>query len=283
MKCEKCGNLLDANNNCPVCNVNNNIVMNNAISNTVENQEIVNNVEENVPINNEINTPVKPKEKNGLFITLLIILLCGIATFGVLLYKHFNKNIDKGTINLIQTFEKNERLKFKIKDMEFYIGDPISSFLEKGFTIDKSNINNDIIEPDSIVIKTFYYDKKPLFLGELYCASSKQCNYQEAKLIKANFFKDSKVIINDKIDFSSNKDNIEKEYGPASGVMIQDNDVYVWSSGNNIGDYYYEIRFDSGGLFSLGNLEILRIGIWWLEDEAQYTIQPLEVTNNEKE
>lgn len=249
MKCDKCGNDLDINNKCPNCDNLNSLV-----------------VEESVPV-------VKNKIDVKYFIMLGIMLIVIIGLIiGIVVSLNSKDKVDNKTIETISDLKKNDKLKFTINDKEYYLGEKISKFLDDGFTIDKSNINENIVKSDSIVLKTFYVKGVPYFMGALYCPLDKNCSYEESVLIKANFYKESKVKIYEDISFSSSKSSITDKLGNPSGGLRQDNLVLVWSKSKDVGKPYVIVGFEGQSLFSYGAMDKLGIGIWWYEGEYKHTV-----------
>ena len=212
----------------------------------------------------------KVKKINNLYFIIPIILVILIIIFSII---SGNRRIE--VLDNINT----EHLTFKVLDDELTIGDKVSAYVDKGYTY----VSDDsYVSPDSISIATFSKDDKPLFLALIYCPSKKKCSIEESKIVKINFYKDSKVVIEDKIKYGMTYEEIKKILGEETGRFYMDENYYVWSFGNEIGSPYYIVRFDEGGWFSFGGSDDIRMGVWWYEDESIHSIIKKGVTKDEK-
>lgn len=190
-----------------------------------------------------------------------------------------NKNRSKVLLNL----EKEKQLKFTLDEQEFYIGDKISSYQEKGY--DYTNImvdDDDLIPSDSISIQTFYNKNKASFLGALYCSSSEACKYEDTIMVKINFYKNSKVLVDDYLKIGMKYEEVVKKYGKEDGKFYQDDTYLVWALGEKgkIGQPYYLLKFDTNSLLPSNAITEIRIGVWWYDGEYEHTI--LKNTNKEE-
>ena len=231
-------------------------------------------IEENTqpqPIKNKISKNKK------LIITILIIILAIIGLFFI--SRLFNGN-DRSRV--LVDIKPNEYSKFTIDGESFYIGSKSSSYKEKGYTYEDAKSNySDYVVGDSLIPRTFNKDGRAMFFGAIYCPNSDRCSYDDTILAKANFYKDSKVVVNDYIKYGMTYDEITKKYGKETGKFYQDDGLLVWDFGDHgkIGNPYYILRFDKGGLFSTGGLIDIRMGVWWYDGEYDYTI--IKATNKD--
>lgn len=175
----------------------------------------------------------------------------------------------------LMNLEQNEYHKFTIGEQEFYIGKEVPTYKSKGLTyIDDYITDEDYVLADSIAPYVFYQDDKPMFYGSLYCASTKECKYDDTILIKINFYRSSNVVINDFIKYGMSYNEVVEKYGKEDGAFYMDETALVWAFGNKgkVGEPYYILKFDSGGLFSSSGLSEIRMGVWWYEGEYERTI-----------
>lgn len=257
MFCGNCGGKLDSNGLCSNC------------AKTVTKQPLV-----NQEINNNDNS-----NKNNKRIFIIIGAIVSILLVGVLLFvllANNNNSDDKKRSKTLENLEKNEYLKFTLDDNDFYIGDKVSIYKSKNISYnDKYVDENSKISSDSIMSQTFYnVDEDAQFLGAMYCPAGNDCDYDDTKLIKANFYKDSNVVVNGKLKFGMTYNDVVRLYGDEDGTFYQDSDLLVWTFGEKgkIGEPYYILRFDNGGIWSLGDLYEIRIGVWWYEGEYEHTV-----------
>ena len=208
------------------------------------------------------------QKKKIIFIigALLIILFGGIIFF-------LSKSNEREKI--LMNIEKNNHLKFPLNGEDFYLGDTTSSFKEKNLTYEDDYLSSDDrINSDSISVQPFYHNEEEQFLGSLYCAKKESCKYEDSILVKANFYSDSEVIIDDYIKFGMSYDDVVKKYGKEDGKFYQGNNSFVWSFGEKgkIGEPYYILTFDQNWLVDMGGLVDIRVGVWWYENEYEHTV-----------
>lgn len=227
-----------------------------------------------VPQNVETNVaevPATTKLDNKKLLIIGGVLIVALGALFLLMSKGPGKRA-KTLMNL----EQNEYQKFKIGDQEFYIGKDVPTYKSKGLSyIDDYISDEDRVIADSIAPYVFYIDGKPMFYGSLYCASTKECKYDDTILIKINFYRDSNVIVNDFIKYGMKYDEVVEKYGKEDGAFYMDETALVWAFGEKgkIGEPYYILKFDSGGLFSFySGLSEIRMGVWWYEGEYERTI-----------
>jgi len=180
--------------------------------------------------------------------------------------------------------EKTNYLKFTIGEKDFYLGEKISNYKKKGCSYEDQYINDEsYVEGDSIAIYNFYNNEEARFLGAFYCAEKEKCKYEDSVLVKINFYKNSDIIVNDYIKYGMKYEEIVEKYGKEDGTFYQDETLLVWSFGEKgkIGTPYYILRFDNDGWFPTKELIEIRMGIWWYEEEYEYTV--VKEKNKEKE
>jgi len=213
-----------------------------------------------------------------LVIIILIVILAVIGLF--IVGKLFIGSSDRA--RALIDIKPNEYSKFTIDGESFYIGSKSSSYKEKGYIYEDAKSNySDYVVGDSLLPRTFNKDDRAIFFGAIYCPNSDKCSYNDTILTKANFYKDSKVVVNDFIKYGMTYDEVAKKYGKESGKFYQDESLLVWDFGDHgkIGNPYYILRFDNGGLFSYGGLTDIRMGVWWYDGEYDHTI----IKSTEKE
>lgn len=202
----------------------------------------------------------KIKKINPLF---FIVSVCLIILFiGFNIYKKIDKV--KKLDNII-----DDKLSFKIGEDILRVGDEVKTYLDKGYTY---STNDKYVLSDSISLATFYKNDVPLFLAALYCPDNKKCEISSSKVVKINFYPKSKVVVNDSIKFGMYKDEVKKKLGEETGKFYMDSNSSIYTFGNNIGEGYYVIRYDEGGLFSFGGVDDIKIGVWWYENEYEHTV-----------
>ena len=223
-------------------------------------------------VDNVVSNP-QPVVKKGInkkiikyiFIVLILALL---VVGGVFVYNFLTKEDRTETLTEISKSDKNM---FMLGEEKFHIGDTVSELKKKGLSYEDNLIKDtDYIVSDSIAVYPFYYEGEAVFLGALYCPSEENCKYDDAVLIKANFYDDADVVVDETIKIGMYYDEIKDEYGKKAGKFYQDKDFYVWTFGDDgkIGEPYYLLRFNSSG-----RLEEIRIGVWWYEEEFEYTVK----------
>lgn len=223
-------------------------------------------------------TPTNSNKNNKkMFVAIVII----VGVFSILALVLFLSAIrgngdDKKRSETLVNLGKNEYLKFTLGEDEFYIGDKISTYRSKNYSYDERYIDeNAKVKSDSIMSQTFYNELDDAqFLGAMYCPAGNDCDYDDTKLIKANFYKDSNVVVNGKLKFGMTYNDVVRLYGEEDGTFYQDSELLVWTFGEKgkIGEPYYILRFDNGGIWSLGDLYEIRIGVWWYEGEYEHTV-----------
>ena len=166
---------------------------------------------------------------------------------------------------------KSDKMVFNIGDDEFTVGCKYNDLKNKQYTFDTTYINEDnIIGYDMIYIQNIYKDGKAVLLGLFYCSNKDGCKYEDTTLVKALFYKNSKIKIGDNISFSSSYDDFLDEFGKPEGVYKQDKSYYIWCFGDDhkIGDAYYMVKFNGGSHAIID----IRIGVWWYDDEYNRTV-----------
>lgn len=222
-------------------------------------------------VDNVVSNPqqTQEKKKNKILMIILIAVVLGLVVFGtVFVVKTLNKEDRTETLNEI---DKSDKTKFTLGEEEFYLGETVSSLKKKGLTYEDELVKDtDYIVSDSIAVYPFYYEGEAVLLGALYCPTEENCKYDDAILIKANFYDDTNVVIDDFVKVGLYYDDIKDEYGKKDGKFYQDKDFYVWTFGEDgkIGEPYYLLRFNSNE-----RLEEIRIGVWWYEEEFEYTVK----------
>lgn len=202
-----------------------------------------------------------------LVIIIVVILMNTVFKKGV-------DDIDSSRINTLKDYKPINEVKFKMLDKEYSIGDNVTKYLKDGYVIYESSINKESVPADTIVAKTFYYEDKPMFLAAIYCPKKEACKYEETKIIKINFYQNSRVEVNGVKAFSSYS-TLQEAIGEEKGTYKEDKFTKLWEFGKgNIGDAYYMITFSS-----YNSVTEFRIGLWWYDGERDHTI---EVNNNEK-
>jgi len=208
-------------------------------------------------------------KKNLIVLGTVLIIVVAIVIFIILAN---NKNQRKEELTNIKEVSY---VKYKYGEDELYLGKEVSSYLSKGYSYDKEHITKeDYIIGDSIAMMTFYKDEEPKFLGALYCPKEDKCSYDEATLVKINFYKDNNLLIDDFLKYGLSYDDVVEKYGKEDGKFYQNEEQLVWTFGEKgkIGEPYYVLRFDEGGWFSSGSLNDIRIGVWWYEGEYEYSV-----------
>ena len=203
---------------------------------------------------------------------ILVILILAIVVAGIIFSIYFFMKPDRKEILL--NLDRNKYVKFKLDDQYYYIGDDVSKLNKNKITYD-TGFGKDIVYSDSISTRSFYNEnKKLLFLGALYCSSKDNCSHNDTMLVKANFYPDSKVVVNEYIKFGMDYDDVVEKYGKEDGIFYQDEELYVWTFGDGeIGDAYMILRFETGGLFSSGGINEIRLGVFWYEGESDHIIE----------
>lgn len=226
-----------------------------------------------VPVVDNVVSNPQPVIKKGInkkivkyfFIVLILALL---VVGGVFVYNFLTREDRTETLTEIS---KSDKTMFMLGEEEFHIGDTVSELKKKGLSYEDNLIKDtDYIVSDSIAVYPFYYEGEAVFLGALYCPSEENCKYDDAVLIKANFYDDADVLVDETIKIGMYYDEIKDEYGKKDGKFYQDKDFYVWTfgDGGKIGEPYYLLRFNSSE-----RLEEIRIGVWWYEEEFEYTVK----------
>lgn len=226
-----------------------------------------------VPVVDNVVSNPQPVVKKGInkkiikyiFIVLILALL---VVGGVFVYNFLTKEDRTETLTEIS---KSDKTMFMLGEEEFHIGDTVSELKKKGLSYEDNLIKDtDYIVSDSIAVYPFYYEGEAVFLGALYCPSEENCKYDDAVLIKANFYDNANVLVDETIKIGMYYDEIKDEYGKKDGKFYQDKDFYVWTFGDDgkIGEPYYLLRFNSSE-----RLEEIRIGVWWYEEEFEYTVK----------
>ena len=250
MNCNKCGFLLEENSKfCPNCG---------------------NQIIDNISISNEEMNKSFFKQYKKIMMICGIILIILLITLFIIFVNSQNKRADELT-----NIEESNYVKFKLEDDELYLGKEVSSYISKGYSYDTEYITDeDYILGDSISMQTFYKDDEAKFLGVLYCPKKDKCTYKESTLVKINFYEDQSLLIDEFLKYGLYYDDIVEKYGKEDGKFYQNNELLVWSFGEKgkIGEPYYILRFDKGGLFSTGKLTDIRIGVWWYDGEYEHTI-----------
>jgi len=263
MNCTKCGQPIQSGylfcNNCGA------LVDVNANSANVVNQ----------PVNNYM-PPVESKPKKNILKEIVLWIrknqkICaGIIIVGLVLAIIIVLTQEKRSETLME-LEKDSHMQFAFGEEKYYLGQDAKALNKKGITYQNGEISdNDFIPGDSITVYPFYLGDKPIFLGALYCPLEDKCKYEDAILIKANFYERSNVVINDFLQIGMSYDEIKEKYGKEDGKFYQDENVLVWAFGEKgkIGQPYYLLGFNS-----YDDLEEIRVGIWWYPEEFEYTVK----------
>lgn len=259
--CTKCGNKLDK--NISQENIINNQI--NLVAPVLSQQSVV--LSEGKP-------GEETKKSNLKLLIILAGFLIGLVIF-ILLIVIIVGLIKPKRSETLMTLEKDSYLKFVIDDKKYYLGDKVSVITKDNLIYDENFSVGDIVYSDSISTRTFYdKDNETQFLAALYCSSSDDCVHNDSVLVKANFYEDSDVIVNDFIKFGMTYADIVKHYGKEDGRFYQDQELLVWTFGkkHKVGDPYYVLRFDEGGFLSSGGINEIRIGVWWYEGEYEHVV-----------
>lgn len=245
MFCNNCGNFIGDEEVCKRCK--------NIIKLSVPRQK-------NFP-SNRFNNISLFKNKYIFIIGVLILIFVGFMIFN-----------SERRVNIMKNMDQNSKLKITIDNVDFYLGDSVSSYLDKGYDYKKNNLS--VIAPDSIILQPFYKDDNQKFLATLYCADNKECEYNDAQIIKINFYSQKNIVINDLIKLNTSYDEIVEKYGKETGKYYQDNNILVWSLGNGkIGEPYFALKFKKSYLYGKMLVSDIRIGIWWYEGEYEHVIE----------
>lgn len=236
---------------------------------------------------NHINQPVVDNKtnffnKNKYFLLAGILILVIIIIIVVSFINPKNQRREA-----LLKINKTHYMKFTLDDKEFYLGDKVSKYKENGISFEDQYLTDDsFVESDSIAMYNFYNkDKRAQFLGAFYCSETKKCKYNDTLLLKVNFYEESDVVIDDFIKYGTKYKDIVEKYGKEDGTFYQDEELLVWTFGEKgkIGTPYYILRFDYNSFLSSGELIEIRMGIWWYEEEYEYTvIESKEVEKDEK-
>ncbi len=271
MFCGKCGApISDGGKFCPSCGAPNE----NATETKVEQKEEVISTEQVVKQEEPI-PPVKVEEKKlkdnkkvwigGIVLVLVIGVVIG--------FMFFLKKPQRA--KTLMNLEKDPYLKFTLNGEDFYLGETASFYQQKGYTFEDDFFQeDDKISKDSILVHPIYHEEEDQFLGALYCAKDEDCAYQDSILVKANFYENSDVVINDFIKFGMKYEDIVEKYGKEDGKFYQGNHSFVWTFGEKgkIGEPYYILTFDDSFLSDMGDLIDIRIGVWWYDGEYEHTV-----------
>lgn len=281
MLCSKCGNDVPSTDKfCSKCGNKIEIIE----QNQTNQQSVVNPAQTQVtPVVNSLenvtNTPnIVEKPKNSK--KLLFIILGGVVGLVVLilLIVLIVNLVKPDRAETLTNIEKNKNVSFKIDDKEFYIGDRVNKLRDNGYVYD-TNFGQDIVYSDSISTRTFANEEdKDMFLGALYCSNKEDCKHSETVLVKANFYEDSDVIVNNYVKFDMSYEEIVEKYGKEDGRFYQDQELYVWTfdDKNEVGSPYMVLRFDEGGWFSWGGINEIRLGVFWYDGEYEHIVVPAE-------
>lgn len=203
--------------------------------------------------------------KNKKFLSIVIICLFALALI-IILYNLLKPERSE----TLMSMPKNDYYKFTINGKDYFLGDKITSL--------KSNLNydtnfKDIVYSDSISTRAFFNsDGKEQFLAAVYCSKDNDCAHDDTVLVKANFYDNTPVVVNDFIKKGVTYEEVVEEYGKENGYFYQDEEMLVWAFGNKIGDPYYILRFDNSSIFSSNDIIEIRIGVWWYGEEYQHTV-----------
>lgn len=212
---------------------------------------------------------IKPRNnlKSKKNLKILIIIAISLILIVILFYLFKPKRSE-----VLNSLTRNDYYKFTINDKEYYLGEKVSN-LENNELYYDINFNN-VVYADSISTRTFFnLDNKELFLAALYCSSLKNCTHEDSTLVKVNFYKNSNVLVNDFIKYGITYQEVIDKYGKEDGYFYQDEDMLVWTFGDNdIGDPYYILKFDDASLFSNNQIIEIRIGVWWYDKEYEHTV-----------
>lgn len=275
MVCSKCGeNYPDTYKFCPKCGNKSEILGQSGV-----NQQYVGNLTQSqvVPVVDPISKENKCVGKSNKIliivggIVLAIVVVIVMIILGINLLKPDRQEI-------LTTIDKSKYVSFKLDDKIYYIGDMINKLSADGIDYD-TNFGQDIVYSDSISTRTFSNEKDVLFLGALYCSFKDDCKHSDTILVKANFYEDSDVVVNDFIKFGIDYDDVVEKYGKEDGRFYQDQELYVWylDDKKDVGSPYMVLRFDEGGFFSWGGINEIRLGVFWYEGESDYIVVPAEV------
>lgn len=282
MLCSKCGSeVLEGNKFCTKCGTKVDIINENqptqqSVDKAPE-MPILSDIvsEENVEKFVEFDTKTKKANKKKFIFLILGLILIILLVFGGLWLVNV---IKPSRTEVLTHIERDTRVSFKLSDEIYYIGDRINKIRVDGYDYD-SNFGQDIVYSDSISTRSFYDENgKAMFLGALYCPTKDDCKHSETVLVKANFYEDSDVIVNGKIKFGMDYEEVVEKYGKEDGRFYQDQELYVWTfdDENEVGSPYMVLRFDEGGWFSWGGINEIRLGVFWYDGEAEHIIVPVE-------
>ena len=256
MNCNRCGFLLADNSKfCENCG---NKIDNNNIN-------ITNNVNNNKPSFFQNKRKLIIIGASLIFIVLVIVLVIALN----------NRDGNSKRKETLTSIKETNHVKYKFGEDELYLGKEVSTYLDKGYTYDTDYItDDDYVLGDSISMITFYKDNEPKFLGALYCPKDDKCTYEESTLVKINFYEDKNLLIDDFIKYGLSYNAIVEKYGKEDGKFYQNEELLVWTFGEKgkIGEPYYILRFDNGGLFSTNTINDIRIGVWWYDGEYEHTV-----------
>lgn len=212
------------------------------------------------------------KIKNILLKYPKIFLLCIVIVILLFIVIIVLKN--SAGLKTLNNINLNSVLKFTIGNEQFYLGEKISKYKEKGIVYEDAYLDDDAyVIGNSISLQSFYKEDNPQFFATLHCPSKDNCKYEDANIIKINFYDSADVIIDDYIKFNMTYEDVVKKYGKEKGVFYQDESYLVWTIGETgkIGESYFILRF-SDNLFSKRVTDI-RIGVWWYEGEFDHTVK----------
>lgn len=227
---------------------------------------------DNIVIKNDVVSNAKGINKKKLCIIGGTLVLIIFITMIILLFNLLKPDRSE----ILTAVDKSKYVSFKIDDNIYYIGDMIHELRADGIDYD-TKFSQDIVYSDSISTRTFSNEKGVnLFLAALYCSKKEDCNHSETVLVKANFYEDSKVVVNGFVKFGVKYDEIVEKYGKEDGRFYQDQELYVWTfdDKNEVGSPYMVLRFNKGSLFSSSGVSEIRLGVFWYEGEAEHIIVP---------
>ena len=193
----------------------------------------------------------------------IIIVICFII-FSFLVLGIYGLILKKNRVN--KEVETNYYL-FKLDNQTFEIGLSVSEILKKGYSIDNTSLHKEELEYGEIMPILIKKNDDAQLYGLVYCDKEK-CNDSNNKLIKMNFYNNSNVELLGNITYGTEKEKTLEQLGKQDGKFYLDSNYLAWAfyDKGTIGTPYYILEFADG------KVSDIRIGLWWYEDEYEYTI-----------